>query len=139
MVAAVRTVASDISHDAGATAGTPAPATAWVVPPAASSEPASPALLLFDPGTQDVRVTLTAIAPADVKHPPPPKDVTVPAGRTVLAPKGFVSAAPTSSILAVSSGGPIVAASAAFSEGEHGVGGFALVTGVADPVEGKGS
>jgi hypothetical protein len=138
IVAVARSVASDISHDEGATAGTPAPATAWLVPPAAFSEPASASLLLFDPGTEDVKVTLSAIAPADVKHPPPSREVTVPAGRTVLAPKGFVSAAPTSSILAVSSTGPIVAASAAYSEGEHGVGGFALVTGVTDPAEGKG-
>jgi hypothetical protein len=63
--------------------------------------------------------------------------VTVPAGRTISAPNRFVSAAPTASISAISPGAPIVAASAAFSEGQNGVGGFALSTGVVDPGEGK--
>ncbi len=133
IAAAVRTVAANTSHDEGATAGSPVAAEAWVVPPAAVSEPASASLLLFNPGTEDARVTLRALVPADAKGAPGSTTVTVPAGRTVSAPNGFVSAAPTASISAASSGEPIVAASAAFSEGQNGVGGFAISTGVVDP------
>jgi hypothetical protein len=133
IAAAVRTVAANTSHDEAATAGAPTAAENWVVPPAAVSEPATASLLLLNPGTQDARVTLRALVPTDAKGAPDSTTVTVPAGRTVSAPNGFVAAAPTASISAASPGEPIVAASAAFSEGRHGVGGFAISTGVVDP------
>jgi hypothetical protein len=133
IAAAVRSLAADTSHDEGATQGSPVAAGAWVVPPAADSEPARASLLLFDPGTQDARVTLRALVPADAEGAPDSTTVTVPAGRTISAPNRFVSAAPTASISAISAGTPIVAASAALSEGQNGVGGFAISTGVVDP------
>jgi hypothetical protein len=138
VAAAVRTLASDTSHDRGATSGSAIAAPAWVVPPAAASEPARPSIVLLDAGTEDARVTLTAL-PSGKGKAPRPVTVTVPAGTTASAPSKFVSAAATSSVLAVSSGPPIVAASAAFSEGQHGVGGFAVATGVVEPGNGNNS
>ena len=132
---AVRTLASDTSHDGAATSGSSVSARAWVVPPAAASEPAKASIVLLDAGTEDARVTLTALGSG--KKTPKPVTVTVPAGRSTVAPSRFASAVATASVLAVSSGPPIVAASAAFSEGEHGVGGFAVSTGVVAPGDGN--
>ncbi|MFL5766809.1 MAG: DUF5719 family protein [Actinomycetota bacterium] len=136
VASAVRTLAAGTSHDRASTSGSAVAAAAWVVPPAAASEPALPSILLFDPGTKDAKVTLTAI-PSDKGKAPKPATVTVPAGRSTSAPARFASAVATSSVLVVSTGPPIVAASAAFSEGQHGVGGFAIATGVVDPVDGN--
>jgi hypothetical protein len=136
VAAAVRTLASDTSHDGASTSGSSVAAPAWVVPPAAASEPARPSIVLFDAGTKDARVTLTAL-PSSKAKAPKPVTVTVPAGQSSSAPARFASAVATSSVLVVSSGPPVVAASAAFSEGEHGVGGFAVATGVVDPADGN--
>ena len=138
VASAVRTLRSHTSHDRAGTSGSPVAARAWVVPPAAASEPARPSILLLDAGTQDARVTLTAL-PSGKEKVPKPVTVTVPAGRSTSAPDRFASAVATSCVLAVSSGPPIVAASAAFSEGQHGVGGFAVATGVVDPADGNNS
>jgi hypothetical protein len=136
VAAAVRTLVSGTSHDGASTSGSAVAAPAWVVPPAASSEPARPSIVLFDAGTQDARVTLTAL-PSGKGKAPKPVTVTVPAGESSSAPGRFASAVATSSVLVVSAGPPVVAASAAFSEGEHGVGGFAVATGVIDPSDGN--
>jgi hypothetical protein len=141
VASAVRTLASDTSHDGASTSGSAVAAPAWVVPPAAASEPARPSIVLFDAGTQDARVTLTALPstalPSGKGKAPNPVTVTVPAGRSSSAPDRFASAVVTSSVLVVSSGPPVVAASAAFSEGQHGVGGFAVAMGVVDPADGN--
>ena len=137
IAAAVRALVAGTSHDEASTSGSSVAATAWVVPPAAAAKPARPSILLFDPGSGDAKVTLTALMPPKSGKAPKPVTVTVPAGRTVIAPGRFAGAAPTASVLAVSSGPPVVAASAAFSEGEHGVGGFALSTGVVAPRDGE--
>ena len=90
----------------------------------------------FALGLPSVRVTLTAL-PSGKEKVPKPVTVTVPAGRSTSAADRFASAVATSCVLAVSSGPPIVAASAAFSEGQHGVGGFAVATGVVDRADGR--
>ena len=138
IAAAVRTLVPAVSHDRAATSGSPVAESAWVVPPAAASEPALPSIVLLNPGTEQARVTLTALPSGNGKAPKP-VTVSVPAGQSAPAPSRFASAVATSSVLAVSSGPPIVAASAAFSEGKHGVGGFALATGVVDPADGNKS
>src|SRR5205085_2864552 len=51
IAAAVRTLVPAVSHDRAATSGSPVAESAWVVPPAAASEPALPSIVLLNPGT----------------------------------------------------------------------------------------
>ncbi len=122
-----------VASDQGSTTGASDPASAWVVLPAVAGSPSHPGMVLSNPGSQPVAVTLSFLPGPDVGSPPAPVTVTVPAGRTVGAPKDFLDAAPTAAVLAVSDGGTFVPAAASYSLGLEGIAAFAVALGVPIP------
>ena len=86
MVAALR--ASGLGNDPGATAGASAPSQAWVVTPTVAGEPSRPGLVLMNPGSDPVEVTLHLLPP---KGAAPAADValTMPCGERRRCPDGL--------------------------------------------------
>jgi hypothetical protein len=121
--------------DLGATGGSPAPATSWVVLPTVACSPNVPGLVLVNPGSADETVTVHALPDGEG---PSPRDTTVsvPAARAIGAPRGFLSVDPTAAVVVTSSGGPILASGASSSCGQNGIAGFAVASGIPVPVLG---
>ena len=117
-------VASDQATVTGAE-----PAGAWVVLPAVAGKPSSPGLVLTNPGTEPVVVTLRYLAPAQAE----PVSVTIAPGTAVQAPKEFRSVAPQAAVVAVAAAGTFVAAAASYSLGREGVASYAAALGVPIP------
>ena len=125
--------ASGRSSDPGATSGVTAPATAWIVTPTVAGQPAYPGLVLVNPGSDPVRVTLHLLAPTG-GAPAGDVIVTVPPASTAGAPAGFLASVPSASVLVTTDGGPIVALGASTSLGAEGIAGYALAAGVPVPL-----
>jgi hypothetical protein len=122
-----------VASDQGSTTGASDPAFAWVVLPAVAGSPSHPGLVLSNPGSQPVAVTLSFLSVADAGSLPDPITVDVPAGRTVGVPKDFLEAAPNAAVLAVADGRTFVPAAASYSLGREGIAAFAVALGVPIP------
>lgn len=131
VVAALR--ASGAGNDPAATSGVRALATAWVVTPTVAGEPSKPGLVLVNPGSSAVSVTLHLLAPQGAT---PASDVTVNVGAASTAgvPAAFLASAPGASVLVTADVGPIAALGASSSLGAKGIADYALAAGVPVPV-----
>ena len=131
VVAAQRAIG--VGNDSAATGGTTAPATHWVVLPAIAGEPSAPGIVIADPGSGSVTVTLHALssegasAPADVT-------ITIDAGSVVQVPSSFLDQTHTSAIEIRCEGeGVVVPMAASTSLGVKGRSTYALSMGVVAP------
>jgi hypothetical protein len=120
--------------DDGATAGSLAPASAWVVPSTVLGEPSFPAMVLVNPGTRDASVTLRHLPGID-GDVGDEEQVAVPAGAAIAVPRAFLAAAPDAAVSVRAEGGQIVALGASTSLGIQGYSRFALVVGSPLPAE----
>lgn len=105
------------------------PASAWLVLPAVFGSPSHPRLVLANPGSGPVQVTLSYLSPGGAG----PVVMTIPARRTATAPKEFVESAPEGAVLAVASSGTFVPAAASYSRGREGFATYAVALGVPIP------
>ncbi|MGZ8624590.1 MAG: DUF5719 family protein [Actinomycetota bacterium] len=121
-----------VASDQGSTAGATEPAAAWIVLPSVVGQPSHPAIVLANPGEERATVTLSVL-PVEGESLPEPVTVEVPPLSTVLAPKGFVTEASTSSVLVLASSGTLVPASASYALGREGFATFAVALGVRIP------
>jgi hypothetical protein len=128
VVAARRTRGT--TQDLGSTAGVAAPRSAWVVMPATGSAPRSPMVYLANPGRRSVEVSMSTLP---VGGREATAKVTVPPGRTVAAPGRLFSSAGDAPVLATADAGTFVASAASYSQGAHGVAGYAVSSGIAIP------
>lgn len=130
-VAAARR-AFGISSDEGSTISANAAHQAWVLLPAIAGSPSKPGLVLTDLGDDPVEVTLSFLS-AGSEPPPEPIVVSVPAGRSVNAPREFLDEKPRAAVLAVASAGTFVPAFASYSLGREGLATYAVSLGVPVP------
>ena len=121
-----------VGNDDGATGGAPAPASDWVVLPAIAGDPARPRIVLVNPGTTSVTLTLHALV-SEGDAPTPDATVSIPAGSVGQVPPGFLEGLHNSAIEIRSSGGDILALAASTSLGVKGLSTYALAMGVAIP------
>ena len=118
------------SADPGATGGTAEPATAWVILPTVAGEPNTPGMVLGNPGSTPLEVSLTLLgASGQIDR----IAVTVAATSAVDVPVAFLEQDPTAAVVAVSADGAFVAAGASSSLGQEGVAGYAVAMGVVVP------
>lgn len=122
---------TSVGTDLGATSGAPEAGDAWVVLPATGGPPQSPVLCLTNPGTDDAEVTLTTLPQGDVA--PHTSRIQVRAGTTVQANKGLLAATPEAGTLVIAETGTVVPAAASYSQGQNGVGAYAVSVGVPVP------
>lgn len=120
------------SVDGGATAGTSTTASAWVVPSTVLGEPSFPALVIVNPGQEEVAVTLRHL-PAGEGSAGAEAMVVVPAGSVVAAPDDFLTAQPGAAVLVRADDGEVVALGASASRGVQGFSRYALVLGLPLP------
>ena len=118
------------SADDAATGGIVTPATTWVVLPTVFDEPSFPGLVIANPGTESVTVTLRLLAPDGTAAKEASFDLEPSA--TAGAPRSFFGDAPQAAVL-VSGTGPLVAAGASTSSGVHGLSLYAIALAVAVP------
>lgn len=121
-----------VASDQGSTVAAAAPHPAWVLLPAVAGRPSKPGLVLANPGEEPAKVTLSFLT-AGIEPAPAPIQVSVPAGRSVSAPRDFLALKPRSAVLAVASSGTFVPAFASYSLGREGVAAFAVSLGVPVP------
>ena len=121
-----------VGNDDGATGGAPAPASDWVVLPAIAGEPARPRIVLVNPGSASVTVTLHALASEDTV-PATDTTVTIPAGSVGQVPPVYLEGLHDSAIRISSVGGDILALAASTSLGVRGLSTYALAMGVVIP------
>ena len=130
LAAALRSVG--VGNDDGATGGSQAPAADWVVLPAIAGEPARPRIVLANPGSTTVTVTIHALVSAG-DTPTPDATLTIPAGTVGQVPPGFLEGLHDSAIEIEAAGGDILALAASTSLGVKGLSTYALAMGVAVP------
>jgi uncharacterized protein DUF5719 len=118
--------------DTAATGGGFVPSTRWVVLPAVAGEPATPGLVLVNPGEREAEVTLMLLGRPDAAGLPEPTVVRISPGRVAAVPKSFLAAAPDAAVV-VSSDSPVVALAASRSLERGGSAGYALSAGVPMP------
>jgi hypothetical protein len=121
-----------VGNDDGATAGASAPASDWVVLPATAGEPARPRIVLVNPGTTSVTLTLHALVSVG-DAPTGDATVSIPAGSVGQVPPGFLEGLHHSAIEIHSSGGDVLALAASTSLGVKGLSTYALAMGIAIP------
>lgn len=121
-----------IVGDQGSTSGAVEAAPAWILPPITVGAPARPQIALANPGASPVTVTLRAL-PMEEGEAPSPVTIRVPAGATVLAPKGFVTGVADAGVLAVAEDGTFVPVSASYALGREGWATYAVAVGVPVP------
>lgn len=121
-----------VSADQGSTVAADVPHAAWVLLPAVAGGPSKPGLVLANPGDEPAEVTLSFLS-AGSDPPPDPITMTVPAGRSVNAPREFLDLKPRSAVLALASSGTFVPAFASYSLGREGVAAYAVSLGVPVP------
>ena len=129
LVAALRT--TGVGRDSGATAGSVAPASAWVVTPTIAGQPARAGLLLLNPGASPAAVTITSM-PAEGEAVSE-TTVTVPEGSVAVVAKEFLEGIGAASLLVTAEGSPVVALGASTSLGNDGLSLFGLAAGVPIP------
>ncbi|MDX6595861.1 MAG: hypothetical protein QOI72_1243 [Solirubrobacterales bacterium] len=118
--------------DPGATSGTAEPAAAWVVLPTVGGEPNTPGMVLGNPGSEPVEVSLSLLGETGVLDR---IAVTVPATSAVDVPADFLQQDPTAAVVAVSAGAPFVTTGASSSLGQDGVAAYAVSAGELVPAE----
>jgi hypothetical protein len=109
-----------------------APAAAWVLLPAVAGEPSHPGVVIANPAANPADVSLTSLPTGDGGSPAS-GIVAVPGLRTVAAPADLVASQPAAAILAMSTDGTFVPASASYSLGQEGYAGYAVALGVPIP------
>ncbi len=119
-----------LNGDPGATGGTPAAASSWVVLPTVGGAPNAPGMVLGNPGATPVEVTLTMLGAEGVTKE---TTVTVPPTSALGVPVKFIERDPTAAVLAVAAEGTFVAAGASSSLGREGVASYAVAAGVPVP------
>ena len=123
-----------LNGDPGATGGTPAAASSWVVMPTVGGAPNAPGMVLGNPGATPVEVTLTMLGAEGVPEGVTEETtVTVPPTSTLGVPVEFIEGDPTAAVLAVAAEGTFVAAGASSSLGREGVASYAVAAGVPVP------
>jgi hypothetical protein len=127
IVAALRAVG--VGNDWAATGGSSSLADRWVVLPATIGQPVVPGLVLVDPGSDAVTVSLRALT----EDGPAQLTVRIEAGRAFQVPAGFWAEAPGAAVLVTSEGGPVLALAASTSLGNAGLSTYALAMGVPVP------
>jgi hypothetical protein len=120
-------------HDEGATGGSTEPASGWVVTPTVSGSPSHPGLVLTNPGSLPVTVTLHLLAGSS-STTQPDVQVTIPPTSAVGAPTGFLAADPAAAVLATSSDGAFLATGASASGGVLGMSNYAIAQGLPIPI-----
>jgi hypothetical protein len=118
------------SQDLGSTGGVAAAGRAWIVPPATGSAPRSPVIYLTNPGERPVEVSLATVP---VNGSAASARTTIPPGGTIAAPKRLFSGKGDHPVLALAENGTFAAAAASYSQGQHGVGGYAVTAGIPIP------
>ncbi len=118
------------SQDLGSTGGVASAGGAWIVPPATGSAPRSPIVYLTNPGERPVEVSLATLP---VNGSPASAQTTIPPGSTVAAPKQLFSGKGDHPVMALAEDGTFAAAAASYSQGQHGVGGYAVSAGIPIP------
>jgi hypothetical protein len=118
--------------DIAATGGGLVPSNGWVVLPAVAGEPATPGLVLVNPGEREAVVTLMLLGRPDAAGLPEPTVVRIAPGRVAAVPKSFLSVAPGAAVV-VRSDSPVVAVAASASLERGGSSGYALSAGVPMP------
>jgi hypothetical protein len=107
------------------------PAEDWLVPPTVRGTTAKPGLVLVNPGTEPVDVTLLLL-PEGSTDPGQPVTLSIPGQRAVGAPAGFLVRDPLAAVL-VRATGPIVALGASTSGGKDALTLYGLAAGVPVP------
>jgi hypothetical protein len=121
--------------DTAATGGTFGPATAWVVLPTVVGGAAHAGLVLVNPGSGTVQVSLHLLgAPGD--QLPPDLTMTVAPHSATLVPSNFLLALPRAAVVVRATNGEVVALGASTSLGRRGTDGYALALGVPIPSAG---
>ena len=124
---------SGAGDDAGATAGTTARATAWVVLPAAVGPAARSGLVIANDGSRSISVELRRL-PADGSEAGEPVTVTVGPGATASPPRSWLNQDPTAAVLLTGDGDFVALGSGA--TGRTGASGYATSLGVPLPSDG---
>jgi hypothetical protein len=119
------------SGDDAATGGTVTPGPTWVILPTVVDEPSFPGIVVANPGTDAVTVTLRRLPTADGA---PADEVSFQIGSSKVssAPEGFLEADPRAAVM-VSASGPVVAAGVSTSAGVRGLSLYAIAVGTAVP------
>jgi hypothetical protein len=118
------------SADDAATGGLPPAAVAWVVLPTVWEEPSFPGLVVTNPGSEAVTVTLRLLPPGGGASRSVSFDVGPSASAS--ASKAFLGASPQAAVL-VTATGPVLAAGASTSSGIRGLSRYAVAGGVPVP------
>jgi hypothetical protein len=118
------------TQDLGSTGGVAAAGGAWIVPPATGSAPRSPVLYLTNPGERPVEVSLETLP---VNGSAASARTTIPPGGTIAAPKRLFSGKGDHPVMARAENGTFAPAAASYSQGQHGVAGYAVSTGIPIP------
>lgn len=129
IVSAVRT--AGVGRDGGATAGSAAAATSWVVTPTVAGAPARPGLLVLNPGTSQATVTVMSISGQQGTRSE--TTLSVAPGSVGAVPRAFLEGVGAASLLVTSDGEPIVALGASTSLGNDGLSLLSLSAGVPIP------
>lgn len=133
IVTALRTLG--VGNDGGATSGSSAPATAWVVTPTIAGGPARPGLLVLNPGQTEATVEIVSI-PGDGTASAS-TSLTVLPGSVANVPRGFLDGLGDASFAVRSPDQPVVALGASTSLGNEGLSVYGLAAGV--PIPGSGT
>lgn len=126
--------AAGVGNDDGATGGAFEPAADWVVLPAIAGDPSKPGIVIANPGSTTVTVTLRVLA-AEGESPPSDATITIAPSAVARAPQGFLDQARTAAIEVSSDGGAVVAMAASTSLGVKGLSTYSLSMGVIVPGE----
>jgi hypothetical protein len=124
-----------VNADQASTAGAVAPSSAWVVLPAVAGEPNTPGLFLWNPGPEAIEVTLSRFTSEGEADDGATATVQIAPGRSVRAPGEFSARAPTAAVLATSTQGTFVPATASYSFGVEALATYAVSIGVPIPPE----
>jgi hypothetical protein len=130
IVAALRSIG--VGGDTASTGGATVTAERWVVTPSVAGSHSAPGLVLVNPGTDSVAVTLHLLGP-DGSSPAADVTLTLPPSSAVEAPPGFLASAAGASVLVTSQGGGVVAMGASTSKVPKSPASYALAMGVPVP------
>lgn len=118
------------SQDLGSTGGVAGAAGAWIVSPATGTAPRTPVVYLTNPGERPIDVSLATLP---VNGSPASARTTIPPGGTIAAPKRLFSGKGDHPVMALAERGTFAAAAASYSQGQHGVAGYAVSAGIPIP------
>lgn len=119
------------SADDAATGGTATASPAWVVLPTVAADPSFPGLVVSNPGSEVVTVTLRLLPP-DGAGSPAQISFEVEPSSTAGPPEGFLERSPQAAVL-VTADAPVIAAGASTSSGVQGLSLYAISLGVPVP------